>query len=84
MTASATEDQSGLEYRAKVLEELAKLEQEKRDILEKLDKFKDFDPENFEQFKKDCDMSREAVDRWTGWCYALLTQMFSRFYYIFS
>ena len=54
------------EDKDKGLQELNKLEKRRAELKAKLELLKDCDPQNFKQMQTDCNVSKEAINRWTG------------------
>jgi len=56
-----------IEIRDKALQELQSLEKKRNELKAKIELMKGCDPEVFAQMKTDCVVSKEAVNRWTGY-----------------
>lgn len=53
--------------REKSLQELKRFEKERDELKAKINLMKDCDPELFTQMENDCVVSKEAINRWTGY-----------------
>ena len=59
-------DDKEVETRAQALQELQSLEEKRNQLKARLELLKDCDPDVLQQMKKDCNVSKEAINRWTG------------------
>ncbi len=59
-------DDKEVETRAQALQELQSLEEKRNRLKARLELLKDCDPDLLQQMKKDCVVSKEAINRWTG------------------
>ncbi|GIY04044.1 meiotic nuclear division protein 1 homolog [Caerostris extrusa] len=66
--------------RSKVLEELSEHKKAVKDVKEKIEKYKDCDPQVLEEVKKQIEISKEAANRWTDNIFAIKSWCKNKFY----
>ncbi len=59
--------------RDKALQELQSLEKKRNELKAKVELMKDCDPQVFTQMENDCQVSKEAINRWTGYLFLKLS-----------
>ncbi|GAB6030188.1 Meiotic nuclear division protein 1 [Chamberlinius hualienensis] len=68
------------EERRVILDKLETLKKEKETVIKSIQKFKDNDPEVLESMKKDVNISKEAINRWTDNIFAVKSWCKSKFF----
>ncbi|GFQ97198.1 meiotic nuclear division protein 1 homolog [Trichonephila clavata] len=66
--------------RDEILKELNICQKEKMDLMEKIEKYKDCDPQVLEEVKKQIEISKEAANRWTDNIFAIKSWCKNKFF----